>query len=88
MPHPSVLLHEAEQEPNYRDVEEYTEVIRTLREKGFSYREVAEWLTARGVEVDHNAVYRVYTKNMSHADAADEARREEDEAREEATRSR
>ncbi|MFM7101934.1 MAG: hypothetical protein ACKO3N_12270, partial [Verrucomicrobiota bacterium] len=31
----------------------------TLRDKGFSYREIAAWLAGRGVAADHNAVYRV-----------------------------
>ena len=88
MPDPETLLLEADQEPNYRNLADYVGVIRTLREKGFTYRDVAEWLTERGVEADHNAVYRVYTKNMSDLDAIDEARREEEEARDEAMRNR
>src|ERR1700704_3175709 len=64
MPPPEHLLMEAEDEPNYRDLSHYASVIRTLRDKGFSYRDIAEWLSKRGVDVDHNAVYRVYTNSV------------------------
>ena len=76
MPPPDALLREAEEEPNYRDLSEYCPVIAKLRGKGFSYREIAEWLSERGVELDHNAVYRLYTRNMSDQ----EARMEDQEA--------
>jgi hypothetical protein len=76
MPPPDALLREAEDEPNYRDLSEYCPVIATLRGKGFSYREIAEWLSERGVELDHNAVYRLYTRNLSDH----EARMEDQEA--------
>ncbi len=85
MPRPEALLMEAEQELNCNDFSAYSEVIRTLRNKRFSYREIAEWLTERGVPVDHNAVYRIYTKSLTDFDAAMEAaevdREEEEEAR-------
>ncbi len=64
MPPPDALLREAEEEPNYRDLSEYCPVIATLRGKGFSYREIAEWLSERGFELDHNAVFRLSTRNM------------------------
>lgn len=80
MPPPGQLLMEAMDEPNYRDLNEYSAVIDTLRGKGFSFREIAEWLSTRRVPVDHNTVYRIYTSGLSH----DEARVEEEEARNEA----
>jgi hypothetical protein len=84
MPPPDALLREAEEEPNYRDLSEYCPVIATLRGKGFSYREIAEWLSERGVELDHNAVYRLYTRNMSDH----EAKMEDQEAQLEGQRNR
>jgi transposase-like protein len=57
-----------------------------LREKGFSYREIAEWLSDRGVEVDHNAVYRVYTNSLSDHEAYLEDLREAEEVQQEARR--
>ena len=44
LPPPEALLREAEQEPDYRALDEYSNTIETLREKGFSYREISEWL--------------------------------------------
>jgi hypothetical protein len=88
MPPPEELQREAEEEPNYRDLSHYASVIGTLREKGFSYRDIAEWLSERGVDVDHNAVYRVYTNSLSDYDAHLESEREELDAQEEAERNR
>jgi hypothetical protein len=88
MPPPEELLLEAEQEPNYRDLSHYGSVIGTLRGKGFSYRDIADWLSQRGVEVDHNAVYRVYTNSLSDHDAHLESQREDEEAQDEADRNR
>ena len=86
MPPPDALLREAEEEPNYRDLSEYCPVIATLRGKGFSYREIAEWLSERGVELDHNAVYRVYLNSLSKYEAAMEEKEIDEEAQEEAYR--
>jgi transposase-like protein len=88
MPWPEELQRQAEEEPNYRDLSQYASVIGTLREKGFSYRDIADWLSQRGVEVDHNAVYRVYTNSLSDYDAHLESQREDREAQEEAERNR
>ena len=66
----------------------YCPVIATLRGKGFSYREIAEWLSERGVDVDHNAVYRVYLNSLSKYEAAIEEKEIDEEAQEEAYRNR
>ena len=76
IPSPDELLREAEEEPNNQDVKAYVPVMRTLRRKGFSYREIADWLTKRGIVVDHNAVYRVYSANMPDHVAQEEDKRE------------
>ena len=60
-PDPHDLLAEAQAELANSDLSQYAEVIRTLRTKGFSFREIAQWLTKRGVPTDHNGVYRVFT---------------------------
>ena len=88
MPPPDALLREAEEEPNYRDLSEYCPVIATLRGKGFSYREIAEWLSERGVELDHNAVYRLYTRNMPDHEAKMEDQEADLEAQLEGQRNR
>jgi hypothetical protein len=63
IPPPHFLLEQAEKEPSRKLLEDYRETIGVLRkDKGFSFREIAEWLTQNGVDADYNAVYRVYTK--------------------------
>ena len=76
----------SEQEPDYRALDEYSTTIETLREKGFSYREISEWFKERGVDIDHNAVYRIYTKFMSEETLRDESLRVHNEEEEERQR--
>ena len=60
---PQQLLAEAVQEPRRRGLGSYQEAIRVLKEeKEFSFREIAVWLQQRGLKVDHNAVWRAYSK--------------------------
>ena len=86
MPPPDVLFREAEGEPDFRALSAYADSIGMLRDKGFSYREIADWFSERGIDVDHNAVYRVYTNSLSNYDAHLENLREAEEAYEEAQR--
>jgi hypothetical protein len=76
------LLEQAMGETNRKVLQDYGEVIRVLRdEKGFSFREIGEWLTANGVEADYNDVYRVYTKMMGEMAAVRAAQEDEDDER-------
>ena len=60
---PQQLQVEARKEQPRRGLDEYGETIRVLREeKGFSFREIAAWLRERGVNVDHNAVWRTHSR--------------------------
>jgi hypothetical protein len=60
---PQRLRAEAEKEPSRRGLEDYSEAIRVLKEaKGFSFREIAAWLQQRGLNTDHNAVWRAYSR--------------------------
>jgi hypothetical protein len=62
---PQQLLAQAEKEPSRRGLEEYADTIRVLKEdKGFSYREIAAWFQQRGLNVDHNAVWRTYSRTL------------------------
>jgi len=62
MADPRQLQAEAQREPRRRRLDDYSDTIRLLKdEKGFSLREIAAWLQARGVKVDHNAVWRTYS---------------------------
>jgi hypothetical protein len=82
-PPPEYLLEEAQKESNRKLLQDYSEVIGVLREeKGFSFREIAEWLTQKGIDADYNAVYRVYTKGMSEDEEQDVALREAEEENE------
>jgi len=60
---PQQLRAEAEKEPRRRGLEDYAETIQLLKEeKGFSFREIAAWFQQRGVNIDHNAAWRAYSK--------------------------
>jgi len=63
MADPKQLRTEAEKEPSRRGLEDYSETIRLLKEdKGFSFREIATWFQQRGLNTDHNAVWRAYSR--------------------------
>jgi hypothetical protein len=65
VPDPQQLQAEAEKEPSRRGLDDYSQVIRLLKDdKGFSFREIAAWLQERGMKSDHNAVWRAYSKLM------------------------
>ena len=70
-PEPHELLQEAQKEIGHGDLKSYTTVIATLRKKGFSFREIAEWLNARGVPTNHNAVYRIFTNCLASGEVED-----------------
>ena len=63
---PQQLHAQAEKEPSRRGLDEYTDTIQVLKEdKDFSYREIAAWFQQRGLNVNHNAVWRAYSKTLS-----------------------
>ncbi len=71
-PPPDYLLEQARGEVNRKLIRDYRETITVLRdEKGFSFREIAAWLTENGVEADYSTVYLVYTKGMSEQQVAE-----------------
>ena len=64
-PDPADVLSDAQSEPSRRPVQEYMDAIVELREsKGFSFREIAEWISKNAVTTDHNTVYREYKKHQ------------------------
>jgi len=68
---PLQLHAEAQKEPSRRGLDDYVDTIRVLREeKGFSLREIAFWLQNRGVNVDHNSVWRTYSKGSQRGQVA------------------
>ena len=65
LPDPEFLARCALQETHRKLLENYRETICILRDqRGFSFREIAEWLTENGLVADYNGVYRIYTKGM------------------------
>lgn len=59
------ILKEALEAPDQVDLQEHLGTISALREKNYSWREIADFLGARGVETDHTRLYRVYTKHQA-----------------------
>ena len=61
VPLPDAFLEEAKKEQKRKLLFDHIKTINLLRnEKRFTFREIAEWLAARGIETDHSAVYRAY----------------------------
>ena len=82
-PPPEYVAEMAMQEPNVRLVEDYTEAIGILRDqKQFTFREIAEWLQSHfGIETDHNAVWRAYTKGLPEDEAIMVGHQDEEQER-------
>jgi hypothetical protein len=74
---PEIAFREAEAETDRNLLRQYIDSIHLLREKGFSYREIAEWLTERGLSVDHNEVYREYMDYCEGRDGGPDLKHEE-----------
>jgi hypothetical protein len=84
-PPPEIVAEAAREEASPRLLHDYSEAIAILREKRFTFREIADWLNKKfGIEADHNAVYRVYTSGMDDYDAARAAQADEEDERDEA----
>ena len=61
-PDPERLLAEAEALPDKVRLSEYGDTISVLRDKDYSWREIAEWLTERGVSVHYKQLERHHKK--------------------------
>lgn len=62
IPDPKTLLEEAEDEFITPDLSAYAETIITLRDKGMTWRNIAAWLSHRGLHCTHNEVYYIARK--------------------------
>ncbi|MCG2592990.1 hypothetical protein LZ009_09375 [Ramlibacter sp. XY19] len=62
MPSPEALLEKARKAPARQDLAEHLETIKTLRDKKWSWREVAEFLKENGVDTDHTKLLRFMQK--------------------------
>lgn len=75
-PDPKRLLAEAEALPEKVHIGDHWETISVLREKDYSWREIAAWLTERGVSVHYKQLERYDKKRDAlgaDADADDES---------------
>ena len=54
------VLAAAKAAPPKVRLDEYREAVQELREKGFTWREIADFLTEQGVRTDHTRVYRTF----------------------------
>ena len=57
-PDPEKLLAEAEAIPAKVRLAEYWDTVSVLREKDYSWREIADWLSERGVTVHYKQLER------------------------------
>lgn len=68
---PSKILKDAETAPDKRGLEVHREAVLILRQKDYSWREIAGFLTERGVQTDHTKVYRMFNKAKENEDDHD-----------------
>ena len=62
---PSDLLKLAEAAPGKSSLEDHRHAILVLRDKGYTWREIALFLSEKGVSADHTSVYRLVTKQKN-----------------------
>jgi len=58
MPTPTEILKAAKLAPARESLETHSETIKTLRKKGYTWREVADFLREHGVDTDHTKLFR------------------------------
>lgn len=63
MPTATDILEAAQNAPSKDSLEEHLPTIETLRGKGYTWREIAAFLTEHGVPTDHSKVFRLVTKH-------------------------
>lgn len=59
---PSDLLRDAKALPAKTPLDDHRETILLLRDKGYTWREIADFLTERGIPTDHTKVFRLVKK--------------------------
>ena len=77
MPSPEELLRDALAAPARTDLAPHVDAIRALREKKWSWREIADFLRERGVETDHTKLLRFMQKHERRWRVPDSARYEQ-----------
>ena len=56
------ILADAQAAPPKPRLEDFGEAVRELRGKGYTWRDVADFLNERGVQTDHTRVYRTFVR--------------------------
>lgn len=71
---PNDLLAEAQEVINNGGIflDDYSETMWSLRNAGWSFRRIAEWMTSKGIECTHNQVYYVLSKGVTEQQDATE----------------
>lgn len=59
------ILNEAQAAPVKGGLDVHREAILVLRDKGYTWREIADFLAKRGVQTDHTKIYRLINKTNS-----------------------
>lgn len=84
-PPPEIVEQAADELPPKPPLRDYRTAMISLREKGYSYQEIAEWLSKTlGVSVKRNQVSYVVNTDPHVQDLEDREEAEEDEADERA----
>jgi hypothetical protein len=65
MASPEDILRAALAAPEKDDMADHLGTVFALRDKKYSWREIAQFLAERGVQTDHTKLLRMYTKHMS-----------------------
>ncbi len=64
-PDPAELLRQALTAPKYPELTPYIKVVYALRSEGMSWRNIASWLTERGIDVSHTTVRDFYNNEIT-----------------------
>ena len=57
------ILDDAMKQPKKDTLLEHKSAIEVLREKGYTWREIAQFLTERGIETDHTKIYKLIQRS-------------------------
>jgi len=57
------ILDDAMKQPKKDTLLEHKAAIEVLREKGYTWREIAQFLTERGIETDHTKIYKLIQRS-------------------------
>lgn len=64
---PEQLLQAALKAPDKDLLRPHLGPICVLRDKGYSWREISEFLAEKGIQADHTKIFRLFTKHRSEA---------------------